>query len=80
LRVRPYIWYAERTKMRDDAVDRSFCDAIKINAITNSLQTSISSLPSLNYRTEKIGLLRGRQETTWPLIPIYLRPLMPLWT
>jgi hypothetical protein len=30
LRVRPYIWYAERTKMRYDAVDRSFCDAIMI--------------------------------------------------
>jgi hypothetical protein len=28
LRVRPYMWYAERTKIRYDAVDRSFCDAI----------------------------------------------------
>ncbi len=30
MRVRPYIWYAERTKMCHDAVDRNFYDAIII--------------------------------------------------
>jgi hypothetical protein len=30
LRLRPYIWYAERAKIRHDAVDRTFCDAIKV--------------------------------------------------
>jgi uncharacterized protein YbbK (DUF523 family) len=31
LRLRPYIWYAEREKMRHDAVDWTFCDAIIID-------------------------------------------------
>jgi len=29
LRARPYMWYVERTKKCYDAVDRTFCDAIK---------------------------------------------------
>jgi hypothetical protein len=29
LRLRPYMWYAEGAKIRHDAVDWSFCDAIK---------------------------------------------------
>ncbi len=33
MRARPYIWYAERTKMRCDAVDRIFYDAIRIGQI-----------------------------------------------
>ena len=32
LRERPYIWYAERTKNRSNAVDRIFYDVVKNSA------------------------------------------------
>ena len=46
LRARPYISYAERTKMRYDAVDRTFYDAIIVN-----LKTPKQAIEEINDHT-----------------------------
>ena len=45
MRVRPYIRYAERTKMRYDAVDRSCCDAINIGLTMAGRQQPVKKEP-----------------------------------
>jgi hypothetical protein len=35
------MWYAEGTKMRYDAVDRTFCDAIKPGVFSSALNPAV---------------------------------------